>query len=1334
MILSRLKHFIYSQLIFLLITSFGATAPGCFAGDRIAPEKNISMIQGELASPQWKVLWDKARKFVRDENYLLAVNAYTQLYRSKPNIEEANWEYCKVLLKVDDYSTAAKIIGDLIDKDPNNSQYLLAGGAVALHWKNYVTAIDYYGRVLEKDPNGANSDPALLGLATSLRDQGKKELAFVLFEQYSLRHPENHAVILILADDAHALGKDEKARKLYDQLLENPSVGDRVIFQAVQVFDGPGYEKKRSELWREYLNRHPDYIPFRQKLAKYYMDDGAFDAALLQLKYLVDNSQNNDNFLLTAGKISQEDLHRPDRALFFYERYLQKHPEDAGVKAKISEIQSILAADFLRIVEKEGAEQLWNDLAEITLDRPAMYLEMADLLEKKGKHEQLIDVLTTLFKHSAREDDIALRIAQQYYRKSLYKQTLDYLSAVAAEKNKTKFYYLMKGDAEQHLGLEIKALASFEKSLAFDSQDFALRAKCLGLAGKIGNGDKLKSLFAGGLSQTDAGVLSNFVLAYLDLLSYNYLFEEYAQTCKWAKERFASSSKITTRIDLHMARSLRKEGKTKQAEQLLRQLLLGKVFVEDILFQLAGDAVADKNLVSAKSWYQELLKITGQVDSKFSYDPHGARLLLVQVSMLQAEAEYAEAQQLIDQYLMAAGKISRKGELLPFLEILEKKHCWLSYYRGEVREAYRQCESLLDNGPFDPELITLKGMLLRKLKKADDGTGLDDKIIVEGTPVLTRHLAVAIKEMEYREYAAARKYVAAALETYPDSLVGKAVWAELMIATGTSQNAVVALSKLIRQYPEEPYFQKKRIEVEARRGMYGQGLVLFTKEEGGDSIDNLSAKLVYSNSTEDLLTLARLLWGDKQQAKALKIYQQLLTPPVQDLLGEKFRQNQINYHYLTRENTFWNQMMLLLRSEPDVIAEFMGPQFLLDNRDNEAGKIVSGLFEKYSWQKLIANEYTARKAIFERNYYYAEQSYKRLSKEESSEGMNDLANIYGKIGKYRKEAQVYEAMQKSGTTSPDLEKSIERTTLQISPQSVFNTEYEEKKGRDGHIDVARTTVGTSFWFTPGLDKDVRIRYANNRFEALDTEGSTGSNFLYTLATYEFTKAYELILGGGAEKITGNSNPGFQYEVELKGQLDDYVNAYVLLEKKQVYDTIEAIQRQITYQSFETGLSIETPVGLSFGGDLRHRYYNDSNGENRFHGYSSYSIFGESLQVAVRYDYQYLINDDANKAPGTVGESMDELFYWSPSFFTEHRLNLHFQHDFLGYQQGEKKSMSYYSIDNAIGFEDNENLSFTTNLNIFLEMSPHFLLKGNFTLSRSDDFEDKGLFLSLHYRW
>lgn len=1335
MILSRLKNVIYSQIIYLLLISLGHSAPCCLAGDGIAPERNISMIQGQPESPEWKVLWDKARYLVRDGKYLLAATAYSDLYRLKPNIEEANWEYCKVLLKIDDYSTAAKIIGGLIDRDPNNSEYLLAGGAVALHWKNYVMAIDYYGRVLEKDPGGANSDAALLGLATSLRSQGKKELAFGLFEQYSLRHPENSTVIYTLAVDAHELGKDDKARILYARLLENPTVEDQVIFQAVEVFDAPGYEKRRSELWRQYLIRHPDYMPFRQKLAQYYMDDGSYEAALLQLKYLADNNAKNDVFLLAAGKVCQEDLHRPDRALFFYERYLQNNPEDIEIQEKIVELQSILAANYLAVVKKDGAEKLWMELDDIAPNRRAIFLEMGDMLEKNGKNDQLLDVLTTLFKHSTPQEDIALRLAQLHFRNEQYREALDYLSVVSSEKYTTKSFYLLQGECASRLGQEMYVLASLRHALARDPNDMALRKKCLELAGKMGNGDALQELFAGGRQQNDTDLLADFVFAYLDLLAYNFLFKEYALTHDWAQERFIGSPEVKTRLDLHMAASLYREGKTRRAEQLLRQMLLGGGLVEDILVQLTENALLDKNLAAAKTWYQELLISAGQLEPNFSYDPPGARALLLRLEIMQAEEEYAKGKRLIDSYRTEAAKLPQQKELLPFLVRLEKKHCRLSYYQGEMREAYRQCQALMAKEPFDPELVALQGMIWQKLKNSDAERPPESKITVDGMPVLSREIAVAVKEMEFREYASARKHMASALNTYPDSVVGNAFWAELMSTTGKGDSAVAALTKLSRQYPEEPYFHQKRIEVEARRGMYSQGLVLLQKEQGeGDSTEALAGRIKSRDSTEYLLTLARLLWGDKQQEKALQIYQQLLEPPVQELLGEKFRQKQINYHSLTLENTFWNSMRLLLRTEPDVVAELMGPEFLLENKENEAGIIVSELFETYSWQKLISREYTARKAVYDRNFYYAEQSYKQLSKEGSVEAMSDLAAIYEKIGKHRKEAQVYEEMQKSGSSSPELEKSIARTNLQISPQSVFNVEYEEQNGRDGLIDVARTTVGTSFWFTPALDKDVRLLYANNRFSAIDGDGSTGSNYLYSVASHEFAKAYELIIGAGVEKITGNSNTSVQYEVQLKGQLDDYVNGYVLLEKKPVYDTIEAIDEQVTYQAFETGLSVETPIGLSFGGDLRHRYYNDDNGENRFHGYSSYSIFGESMQAALRYDFQYLTNNDANEPASNLEEQSDVPFYWSPSFFTEHRLNLHLQHDFLGFQQGKKKSMSYYAIDTAVGLEDNENVSFTANFNIFLEMSPRFLLKGNFTLSQSDDYEDKGVFMSLHYRW
>jgi hypothetical protein len=313
---------------------------------------------------------------------------------------------------------------------------------------------------------------------------------------------------------------------------------------------------------------------------------------------------------------------------------------------------------------------------------------------------------------------------------------------------------------------------------------------------------------------------------------------------------------------------------------------------------------------------------------------------------------------------------------------------------------------------------------------------------------------------------------------------------------------------------------------------------------------------------------------------------------------------------------------------------------------------------------------------------------------------------------------------------------MERSSLQMSPQNIFDAAYEEKDGRNGFIDMAKLSTGTSFRFTPDLDKEIRLAYANNRYESINTSASALSNVLYGSAIYEFAKDYEFILGGGTEKMDGISNARFLYKMALKGQLDEYFHTYIEWEKSLVYDTVAAIKEGVSQQGIETGLYCETPIGLTFGGDFRHRNYSDSNTQNRFHGYMSYGVFGESVHLSLRYDYQYFTDTDTNPAdPQPVQvQPEDVLFYWSPAYFSENLLTLHFQHDFLGYQQGAKRGISYYAIDNSIGYEEFENLAFTGKFDIFLEMSQHFLLKGNFTFTTSDVFEEKGLSLSLQYRW
>lgn len=1325
-------------LVFLFLA--GVLAFPCAAQEGIAPERYISVIEGAPGTPEWKILWDRARNLVRSENYPQAAAVYSELYKHKPNIEEANWEYCKVLLRLADYSGVARIIAGLLEKNPNKDEYLLTGGQVAASRQDWEVAARYYGRVLEKDPAGQHSTAALEGLAISLRNQGKKKNAFTLFELLLARQPENLHLLEEMAMDADFLGYHEKARQLLKRLLMGAKVEDRVVLEAARLFEVPGYEQESLTMWQEYLERHPEYLPFRQKLIDHSLAKGDFETALLHLDYLIENFKDNDAYLLKAGSINLQQLGRPDKALSFFERYSQKHPDNREIKQKIKNIQSILANDFLSIVENDGAWFLWRDLAKVTPNRAAIYLEMAKLLEQRGMIKELLDILTIIHQHSPDDEILSLRIAQLYYDLKQYDRADGFLDNITHREKRTKAYYVLRGNIERSLGRETEALTFFETALQLAPGDLVLRKTALALAGALGNPGRMKILFEDGVrygkGRTDPGIL----LTYLDQLAKNFLFHQYELVSTRFRANFIRDQKTLDRIDLHRAAALRQEGKTRRAEQMLRQLLQDRRSVTDVLLMLFDNALTDKNLTAATIWYNALAENASPETPEFPSTTDGCRRLLRKVRLLKAEGRYGEAEQLIGYYRKGLqGKGANEEPAASDLADLDKELCWLSFYLEDYPGALARIEKFAGNDGFDPEIWTLQGIVARKTSNAEVGTDLNGRLFVSDKPMAHRLVAVVETDLAFQEYDAAARHLQILRTFYPDSVTGRTLSARLLLGQGKFDEAVSTLAHLHEQFPAEPFFSRKLVEIEVRRGNYGKGLVLLERKMAGETdIEAIDDSLSASTDIEESLTLARLLWGDKQHEKALQIYRQLLSPSVVELLSEKFHQKHIDFLELTQgKKTIWNSVKQLLHSEPDVIFELMEPAFLVDNLTSEAGKVVAEHYELYSWQKLITTEYLARKAVFERNYSFAEQSYKRLlDEEENPEGMKDLAAIYGRIGKYRKEAQVYEAIQNTGTTSPELEKSMERSSLQMSPQNIFDISYKEEEGRSGFIDMAKLSSGTSFWFSPDLNTDIRLVYANNRYDSVNTSASATSNLLYGSTIYEFAKDYELTLGGGAEKMDGISNAKFLYQMAVKGQLDENFHAYIEWEKSLVYDTVEAIKEGVSQQGIETGLYCETPFGLTFGGDFRHRNYSDSNTQNRFHGYTSYGLFGETIQLSFRYDYQHFANTDTNPADRQPDEVLpqDVLFYWSPSTFSENLLTLHFQHDFLGYQQGTKRGISYYAIDTSVGYEDPENIAFTSKFDIFLEMNPHFLLKGNFTFTVSDVFEEKGLSLSLHYRW
>ena len=210
-IITNLKIFFY-QVIFLSGALF--LPDSLYAeSNAIAPDRTITVVADQPDVPEWKTLWDKARENVRQNQYPVALKLYEELLKEKPNIEEANWEFCKVLLEMEDFSSAAMIIGTLIEKNPLRIKYLLAAGTINLQQKNYPLAIKHFGKVYELDPGGNDSTSALAGLIDSLKGDGKDDAALSLLEQLHVREPDNLTRLHELARASWSLGKTKQAEE-----------------------------------------------------------------------------------------------------------------------------------------------------------------------------------------------------------------------------------------------------------------------------------------------------------------------------------------------------------------------------------------------------------------------------------------------------------------------------------------------------------------------------------------------------------------------------------------------------------------------------------------------------------------------------------------------------------------------------------------------------------------------------------------------------------------------------------------------------------------------------------------------------------------------------------------------------------------------------------------------------------------------------------------------------------------------------------------------------------------------------------------------------------------
>lgn len=1314
----------------------------------ITPQRSISVVKTPLA-PEWKNVWDRARGQVKEDEFQAAAKSYEYLMQLKSNIEEATWEYCKVLFILDRYRDAGTLIAKLLEADPQRLEYRLYAGKVALQLQDYNEAILQFGWVLEKNPAGQYSTSAMKGLAETLRRRGRKDQSFPLSEQLLSREIDDFRTVQEIAKEAATLGQSEKSRWLFKKALEDGKLEPEYVAQAVDVFQESGDDATVEKIIQSYLDTHPDNTLYREKLLNLYEKQKKYAAALEETRLLLKYSDSQQLLLQKAATLSSL-LKRQDQALLFLGEYERRFPGDSVTRKRIEELKDLLAVDLLILVENDGTEMLWEDLAELKKYRSAIFEKMARALKEQGKDKELLSILKVIYNNSSNQDRDALRLAGQLDKMGLYREALDYINKIQNVPGSREFY-VFRGDLERIAGLEIDSLSSYNKALELDPENYELRNFCIELAGNLGFVQQQLTLFQDWPDYPQVLAADGVLTRHIEKLGYNYLIKEAERVAALFFEHNGSNPNNlnrTVNIGIQLAKAQFRTDKKYEAEQTLRLLLNKKTGIDLVLCQLLDFSIAEKDSEATIKWLEILREVSARGENALSPRMLSLKIKLYTAQLLSIQEEYANAEKKLNSLYQLLKKV-KKRELSSFNEDnnftnrIIKELAFALIKTDKYSQAFDLLTKTLNDKMFDADLFVLL-VDLAKQKNKKGGLKKINKILHKnGNLQITKVLKVINSAVGEEKYSIAATYLKLLSEDFVKrSVIGRVLLSKTAFETGKVEEAIHEIDDLLRDYSEEPYFCNEAILLDSSAGELDQAKKRLATCYGVEQYsDQSELYLAKEKEAYPVLALARLTWTQKDYKAALKIYETLLSPSIMARLTQQFSEKNVNVIYPPKEESIWGSMLSLLQEQPLIVDELMEPQFLFDNLGNDTGEIVAGHFAEYSRHKLINSEYQARDAIYNRNYTFAKQSYLKLhEKEKKADTLADLASIYNRIGEYRKEAQVYQDIRDSGVTSPKLQRSMERSSQKIQPQNTVESGLYKTDGRDGYVDLETRKIGTSFWFIHDLNKDIQFSYWNNRYESVDGSQKIGSNTLSLLTHFELSGSYLLTAGVGIEKLNGESETSFLGRLRLDGQLDDNVKGFIEYDESLVYDTVESIRQREKIREVATGLTFDTTFGFQFGGDLLHRSYTDENAQNRFHGFSSYSLYGETTELALRYEFNYLTSDMINPDTDRVELDSDSpdadriLNYWSPETYTEHEIGLYFQHDFLGFEDESTRKMSFYSVDCAIGIEDEEELVYSTEFDIFLEMSPHLLLKGNFTFITSDNYEETGMFASLRYRW
>ncbi len=1362
----------------------------------LLPEQKI-VVDGEEV-PQWKVLWDKARKSALQGDFDSALHQYDGLLVLKSNLEEARWEYARLLIYLKRWDEAGKLLELLIESEPDSTLFIISLGKVMWEMAQYERAVGLFKRVYKKNPT---DQTALAGLVEGLIKLDKKKEALPYLEQLTRQEPTNRGVRRYLAFLLYETENYDKARVHLTILSRNEDVEFEILYKTAKTYERLGLEQQAFTYWERVLARQPDNLEANIFLAEYYENTEQLDRSLTHLQTIL--AQSPDKVALSAhlGE-TYEKVGDYGKALIYYEKHLEHYPDDhevrqqlAGINATMEknrqtratfrdhyskddqrqtaklkqtirnhiaaglyretvpfyrqlleisppdhEILAALANDLIAIGENEGTLSMVGFLADIVGDDLSTYRSMAELFLQLEQEDELLAILHKMHELDPGDNFITQELAILYLSREELLLSRDYFSELSEYDCWNIPCLEARASLAEKLNLPAHRLQDYETLLMLQPNSYEIRHDVIALAAQMGLLDA--AVFHAGYQQTSSSINEDLELKILLAEAYRasgYLSRAVARYGNILEQTSAQNDEAVRhfriRSWLGIAESYKNLDLLYEAEQTLRTALVREEYRMPILKALFYLFLETGRIGESEIWLQA---IKLEISESHQGDTRKANWEW-QKEFLQAEMYGAAGE-----YELAVELYRQAEALLPE----QRNNRTVPDYSGNEAPDVRIRKHMAENYLYAGEYAEAEQIVL----------GLQNSHVLElELLVLLEQIYRAWGKNDKADESAdkARGYGA---QDFGRQLALATLYRKYKDISGQRQAAEKAAGKT-------PYSLMPKLllaDAHIKQGKYITALELLDQFLG-DYPENtwfLSQKaelLARVGSFQEALAVtemiladnpgrpdisllrARILWEMKLWKDSISQYESVVYPEVEETLEEKIQEQGLAVDLSSTRSSWWKVITVADGTHPSLSQVVMSPAHAIDL--SSKGQVVNAIaaehYALYRWQNRFNKELSVRRSVMRREYYHAANKLENLMEEYGDNDflLYDLAGLYSKLERLGAEASLYRELEEQNAGFPGLADAVQRNNLKRRPQVFLSYTMLDDDGWNGYKSVRQKVVRGGGKYFQTTDHEWGLDVARIDYESnRDSESVLGWR---TMLAYDakLTQTLGLSLGGGFEKLENGYDDTPLLYGALTGKIADEMRAVFSAKQDVVADTIASLKRNIKKRNYKIELMFDLFPRLLLGGHYDFIDYSDDNWTQIYTLWASYILLPEPTQLQITYNYDFYDSHEGQKP----GAPSDDGFASKdhPYWSPQNYWITRFSFYFKHQLSDDTLARgvpSYYTMLYSLGYDSDDNDLHELRASLNFEIAKNYTLSASFGYLDLDVYDQKEAFLSVMYRF